>query len=60
MVDYVRFNEEIDRVFTDKLLEKDPLKTVQEFKAASILDPKDVLTAEEERELDAALTRLGT
>jgi hypothetical protein len=60
MVDYVRFNLEIENIFTDKLLEKDPLKTLTEFKASSILDPKDVLNAQEEQELDAVLTRIGT
>jgi Ca2+-binding EF-hand superfamily protein len=60
MVDYVRFNVEIENIFTDKFLEKDPLKTVTQFKASSILDPKDVLNAQEEQELDAALIRIGT
>jgi hypothetical protein len=60
MVDYVRFNLEIENIFTDKLLEKDPLRTINEFKASSILDPKDVLNPQEEQELDAALMRIGT
>lgn len=47
-VDYVSFNEEIEKIFTEKTLEKDPLKKVEEFKAPSILDPKDVLNNEEE------------
>lgn len=59
MVDYVSFNRDIENIFTDKFLEKDPLKTVKEFKAASILDPKDVLDAREEQELHEALTRIG-
>ena len=45
MVDYLRFNEEIENIFTDKMLEKNPEKTVRQFEAASILDPKDVLDA---------------
>jgi hypothetical protein len=52
MVDYVSFNEHIENIFTDKFLEKDPEKTLSEFKAPSILDPKNVLTDGEERELD--------
>jgi hypothetical protein len=58
-VNYVQFNEEIERIFTEKGLEKDPLKKVEEFKAPSILDPKDVLNQEEEIQLDACLKRLG-
>ena len=48
-VDYVQFNEDIEKIFTEKDLEKDPLKKVTGFKAPSILDPKDVLTDEEEK-----------
>ena len=47
-VDYVRFNEDIEKIFTEKDLEKDPVKKIAEFKAPSILDPKDVLNSEEE------------
>ena len=47
-VDYVRFNEDIEKIFTEKDLEKDPIKKIAEFKAPSILDPKDVLNTEEE------------
>ena len=54
-VNYVQFNEDIERIFTEKLLEKDPLKEVMEFKAPSILDPKDVLNPQEEQVLDACL-----
>jgi hypothetical protein len=59
MVDYLRFNVEIENIFTDKLLEKNPEKTVRQFQAASILDPKDVLDAREEVALDQVLQRLG-
>ena len=58
-MNYIQFNEEIERIFTEKDLEKDPLKKVQEFKAPSILDPKDVLNNDEERILDACLQRIG-
>jgi len=40
-------------------LEKDPLKKTVEFKAPSILDPKSVLSAEEEEVLESCLQRLG-
>ena len=58
-VNYILFNEEIEKMFTEKDLEKDPLKKVSEFKAPSILDPKDVLNTEEEKILDACLQRIG-
>jgi hypothetical protein len=58
-VDYVRFNEDVEKIFTEKDLEKDPVKKIQEFKAPSILDPKDVLNNEEEQTLDACLQRIG-
>jgi hypothetical protein len=54
-VDYIHFNEDIERIFTEKDLEKDPLKKLTEFLAPSILDPKDVLNTEEEQLLDACL-----
>ena len=41
-------------------MEKDPLKKLEEFKAPSILDPKDVLTNDEERTLDGIMTKIGT
>ena len=58
-IDYVRFNEDIEKIFTEKDLEKDPLKKLTEFKAPSILDPKDVLNDQEEQVLEACLQRLG-
>ena len=51
----MQFNEEIERIFTEKDLEKDPIKKLTEFKAPSILDPKDVLNEAEEKVLDACL-----
>lgn len=59
-VNYVIFNNEIERIFTSKDLEKDPIKRPETFNAPSILDPKDVLTEEEEMQLHETLTRLGT
>lgn len=58
-VNYVQFNEDVERIFTEKDLEKDPLKRPNEFKAPSILDPKDVLSQEEEQVLHACLQRIG-
>lgn len=58
-VNYVQFNEDVEKIFTEKDLEKDPLKKLAEFKAPSILDPKDVLNTEEEQILDACLQRVG-
>lgn len=50
----------MDRIFTEKGLEKDPTKKLEEFKAPSILDPKNVLANDEEQLLDACLQRVGT
>jgi len=60
LVNYVTFCEDTEMIFTDKTLEKDPQKTLNAFKAPSILDPKDVLNDQEERVLVACLERLGT
>ena len=58
-MNYVHFNEEIERIFTEKGLEKDPLKQLAEFRAPSILDTKHSLAQDEEQQLDACLQRLG-
>lgn len=60
MVDYVTFAEDMAKIFTEKDLEKQPLKRLSAFNAPSILDPKDVLNDKEEEYLHACLTRLGT
>jgi len=57
---YFDFNEDIEKIFTEKDLEKDPVKTLSAYKAPSILDPKCVLTQAEEDELDASMKRIGT
>jgi hypothetical protein len=57
---YFDFNEEIENIFTNKDLEKDPQRTLAEFKAPSILDPKSVLSPAEEKELHEALCQIGT
>lgn len=59
-VNYLTFSDEIDRIFTEKDLEKNPTKSVSTWKAPSILDPKDVLNNDEERALHDCLVRLGT
>jgi hypothetical protein len=59
-VNYSDFNEELEKIFTEKDLEKFPTKTLSEFKAPSILDPKDVLNEQEERILHDLLIRIGT
>ena len=60
LINYKRFDDDIDRVFVEKDLEKAPTKTTQAFIAPSILDPKDVLIDDEEQELHKCLTRIGT
>lgn len=59
LINYKAFDDHIERVFVEPHLERDPLKKWQEFKAPSILDPKDVLDDEEENVLEACLQRLG-
>lgn len=58
-VNYHNFNEELEKIFTEKDLEKNPRKTLTEFKAPSILDPKDVLNDQEEKILHDLLIRIG-
>jgi len=59
LVNYVTFCEELDSIFTNKALEKNPTQRPDSFNAPSILDPKDVLNGEEEQVLIACLERLG-
>ena len=49
----------MDGIFTQKDLEKDPLKKTIDFKAPSILDSKNPLNGEEEAVLDECMQRLG-
>ena len=60
LVDYIEFNEEIERIFTQKGLEKKPLTKVTEYKIPTLIDPDDVLTDAEEVVLENCLTRIGT
>ena len=60
LINYVTFCDELDYIFTDKTLEKNPTSMPAVHNAPSILDPKDVLNDEEERILVAMLQRLGT
>ncbi len=58
-VNYTAFNEDMERIFTEKDLEKNPLKKPAVWQAPSILDPKDVLNDAEERVLHVTLERIG-
>ena len=60
LIDYFSFCDELDYIFTDKTIEKNPTVLPNAFNAPSILDPKDVLNADEENVLMACLERLGT
>ena len=57
---YFDFNEAIEKIFTNKMLEKDPTQTLSNYSAPSILDAKVALTPEEEDELKATMIRIGT
>lgn len=59
MVDYISFNNEIEDIFTEKDLEKNPTKSLTAFNAPSCLDPKNVLNDAEEEKLNACLTRIA-
>ena len=54
------FCAEIEAIFTEKDLEKNPTKRLTGWKAPSILDPKDLINDEEEKVLHECLLRLGT
>jgi len=56
---YFDFNEQIENIFTEKDLEKNPTRSLSTFKAPSILDPKTQLTAAEEEELHTCMQRIG-
>lgn len=60
LINYIYFEEEIDRIFTKKGLEKEPTTKLEEFKPTSLIDPDDVLNDAEEKVLEACLVRLGT
>lgn len=60
LINYVAFSDEIEKIFTEKDLEKYPTKRLSEWRAPSILDPLNVLDENEERALHDCLTRLGT
>ena len=57
---YFDFNEEIERIFTNKDLEKDPLRSLSAYQAPSILDPKNQMTDSDEQELHICMQRIGT
>jgi len=60
MVNYNAFNQEIEDIFTEKDLEKNPTKKLTPFNAPSCLDPKDKLNGSEEQKLDACMKRLAS
>lgn len=59
LIDYVKFNEEIEYVFTKKGLEKEPTAKIEEFKVPTLIDPDDVLNTSEETLLEECLQRIG-
>lgn len=48
---YFEFNEEIEKIFTEKDLEKNPTKTIPSFTAQPSLDGGSNLTPQEDAEL---------
>ena len=59
LVDYARLDEDIETVFTQKGIERDPLFKLSGFEAPPYLDPLDVLDPAEERVVHDCLTRMG-
>lgn len=59
-IDYVAFNAEVDKVFTEKDLEVNPTKRLGDYKVPSIFDAKTQLAAPEEQELDQIMQAIGT
>lgn len=58
-LDYAQFLEDVNIVFTKSGLEKDPIAKPQPFEKKNAVDPRDVLTPNEEEELHRLLLRLG-
>lgn len=59
-INYIAFCDGVDKIFTERDLEKNPTKKLTSFNAPSILDPKNVLDDEEEQRLHECLMRIGT
>ncbi len=59
MVNYAKFIDEINRIFTLPELEKDPVLKIPKFSVTAVLDPEDVLSGEEEKLVDGCMKRLG-
>ena len=58
-IDYFKFKNDIDIVFTKPGLDKDPLAKPEVYIPPFFLDPKDELTPEEEDNLHKFMIRLG-
>lgn len=59
-IKYFEFNQDIEGIFTQKDLEKNPTKSLSSYVAPSILDPKSILNEAEEAELQELMIRIGT
>ncbi|CAD8108204.1 unnamed protein product [Paramecium sonneborni] len=58
-VNYAKFIEDVEIVFTKSGLDKDPLMKPPVHVIPTFLDPRDALTTEEEEALHAIMLRLG-
>ncbi|KAL4466875.1 hypothetical protein ABPG74_010472 [Tetrahymena malaccensis] len=58
-LDYASFLEDVNIVFTKTGLEKDPIAKPVPFEKKNAIDPRDVLTPQEEEDLHVLLLRLG-
>lgn len=58
-VNYAKFIEDVEIVFTKSGLDKDPLLKPPVHVIPTFLDPRDALTPDEEQALHAIMVRLG-
>lgn len=58
-VNYAKFIDDVEIVFTKKGLDKDPLTKPPVHVIPTFLDPRDALTSREEEELHVLMLRLG-
>jgi len=56
---YADFNNDLENIFTEKDLEKCPTKTLSEFRVSSILEARNTLAGQDEKDLETTMCRIG-
>lgn len=59
-IEYLRFVQDVDLVFTTPGLEKNPLYRVESYKTPTFLDPKARLSPQEVQRLHQIMVDIGT